>query len=109
MHALRHYFASVLLDAGEIIRAVSDYLGHSDPGFTFRVYTHIMPSSDDRTERAIDAAFSGSRDRKMSEIRAIWAGQRQSSTSTTTSRISCRVVVRWSIWSSHHHSAQGQP
>ncbi len=29
MHALRHYFASVLLDAGESIRTVSDYLGHT--------------------------------------------------------------------------------
>ena len=34
MHALRHWFASVLLDAGESIRAVSEHLGHSDPGFT---------------------------------------------------------------------------
>ena len=36
MHALRHWYASVLLDAGESIRAVSEYLGHSDPGFTLR-------------------------------------------------------------------------
>ena len=28
MHALRHFFASVLLDAGESIKAVSEYLGH---------------------------------------------------------------------------------
>ncbi|SFD05079.1 Phage integrase family protein [Nocardioides terrae] len=28
MHALRHWYASVLLDAGESIRAVSEYLGH---------------------------------------------------------------------------------
>jgi integrase len=26
-------------------RAVSEYLGHADPGFTLRVYTHLMPSS----------------------------------------------------------------
>jgi len=31
-HALRHYYASVLLDAGKNIRALSEYLGHSDPG-----------------------------------------------------------------------------
>src|SRR6476469_3883783 len=43
-HALRHWYASVLLDAGESIRAVSEYLGHSDPGFTLRTYTHLMPS-----------------------------------------------------------------
>lgn len=56
MHALRHWYASVLLDAGESIRAVSEYLGHSDPGFTLRTYTHLMPSSDERTRVAIDAA-----------------------------------------------------
>ncbi|MEU4832044.1 site-specific integrase [Streptosporangium sp. NPDC023615] len=32
MHALRHFYASVLLDAGENIKALSQYLGHSDPG-----------------------------------------------------------------------------
>lgn len=57
MHALRHYYASVLLDAGENIRALSEYLGHSDPGFTLRTYTHLMPHSQDRARKAIDAAF----------------------------------------------------
>jgi integrase len=38
-HALRHYYASVLLDGGESVKAVSEYLGHSDPGFTLRTYT----------------------------------------------------------------------
>ena len=57
MHALRHYFASVLLDAGENVKAVSGYLGHSDPGFTLRVYTHLMPTSEGRTRKAIDSAF----------------------------------------------------
>jgi integrase len=58
MHALRHWFASVLLDAGESIRAVSEHLGHSDPGFRLRVYTHLMPSSIERTKSAVDAALS---------------------------------------------------
>ena len=57
MHALRHFYASVLLDAGENIRALSQYLGHSDPGFTLRVYTHLMPSSEGRTRKAVDNAF----------------------------------------------------
>ncbi|MBW8704038.1 Tyrosine recombinase XerD [Streptomyces sp. MBT84] len=42
MHAVRHFYASVLLDAGESIKALSQYLGHSDPGFTLKVYTHLM-------------------------------------------------------------------
>jgi integrase len=57
MHVLRHTYASVLLDAGESVKALSLYLGHADPGFTLRVYTHLMPTSEDRTRRAIDRAL----------------------------------------------------
>lgn len=59
-HALRHFYASALLDGGENIRALAEYLGHADPGFTLRVYTHLMPSSAERTRSAIDMAFTGS-------------------------------------------------
>ena len=47
MHALRHFYARVLLDAGESVRALAEYLGHADPGFTLRVYTHLMPASEE--------------------------------------------------------------
>jgi integrase len=57
MHALRHFYASVLLDAGESVKALSEYLGHHDPGFTLRTYTHLMPSSEKRTREAVDRAF----------------------------------------------------
>jgi integrase len=57
MHALRHFYASALLDAGESVKALAAYLGHSDPGFTLRVYTHLMPASEERTRRAIDRLF----------------------------------------------------
>ncbi|MPZ67827.1 MAG: tyrosine-type recombinase/integrase [Pseudonocardiaceae bacterium] len=56
-HALRHFYASVLLDGGESIKALSEYLGHADPGFTLRTYTHLMPSSSERTRRAVDSVF----------------------------------------------------
>lgn len=59
MHALRHFYASSLLDAGESIKALASYLGHSDAGFTLRVYTHLMPASEERTRRAIDDLFGG--------------------------------------------------
>jgi integrase len=58
MQALRHFYASVLLDAGESIKALSEYLGHHDPGFTLRTYTHLMPSSETRTRAAVDRALS---------------------------------------------------
>ena len=51
--------ASVLLDAGESVRALAEYLGHADPGFTLRVYTHLMPASEERTNRAVDHVFGG--------------------------------------------------
>lgn len=57
-HALRHYYASVLLDGGESIKTVSERLGHSDPGFTLRVYCHLMPDGESRTRDIIDTAFS---------------------------------------------------
>nr|WP_231925933.1 site-specific integrase [Micromonospora echinofusca] len=58
MHALRHFYASSLLDAGESIKALASYLGHADPGFTLRVYTHLMPASEERTRNAIDDLFN---------------------------------------------------
>ncbi len=53
MHELRHFFASVLLDQGESIKAVAEWLGHSDPSFTLKIYTHLMPSSAERTKNVI--------------------------------------------------------
>ncbi|MFF4471762.1 tyrosine-type recombinase/integrase [Streptomyces sp. NPDC001599] len=57
MHALRHFYASALLDAGANIKAVSEYMGHADPGMTLRVYAHLMPDSRERARRAIDSVF----------------------------------------------------
>ncbi|MFE5817233.1 tyrosine-type recombinase/integrase [Streptomyces sp. NPDC056479] len=54
MHALRDFYASVLLDAGESVKALSEYLGHHDPGFTLRTNTHLMPSSETGTRAAVD-------------------------------------------------------
>jgi integrase len=58
MHALRHFYASVLIDAGESVKAVAEYLGHTDPGFTLRVYAHLFPSSDERARQAVDNVFA---------------------------------------------------
>ena len=54
MHALRHYYASVLIDAGESIKVVSNNLGHSDPAFTWRTYVHLIKGTEDRTRQAVD-------------------------------------------------------
>jgi len=57
-HALRHHFASVLLHDGVDIKALSEYLGHHDPGFTLRIYVHLMPDAADRMRSVIDKALS---------------------------------------------------
>jgi integrase len=54
-------FAGGLVDAGENVKALSTYLGHSDPGFTLRVYTHLMPSSDARARKSIDSMYDAVR------------------------------------------------
>ncbi|MCM1943048.1 tyrosine-type recombinase/integrase [Streptomyces sp. G3] len=61
MHVLRHFYASVLLDAGENIKALAECLGHSDPGLTLHVYAHLMPSSQKRTRKAVAAIFDTAR------------------------------------------------
>ncbi len=62
-HALRHYYASVLLDGGESIKTVSHRLGQADPAFTLRTYTHLMPDSRSRTKTIIDASLRPTRPR----------------------------------------------
>ena len=57
MHALRHYCAPAWLEHGVSIKAVSEYLGHADPGFTLRTYAHVMPTADDKARQAMDSAL----------------------------------------------------
>ena len=45
------------LHEGESIKALSEYLGHADPGFTLRTYTHLIEDGAERTKRAVDAVF----------------------------------------------------
>lgn len=42
-HDLRHTFVSRALQAGANPRAVSEIVGHHDPGFTLRRYAHALP------------------------------------------------------------------
>jgi len=58
MHALRHFYASVLLAQGVSVKELAAYLGHNDPGFTLRTYTHLVPSSFERARAAVDGVFS---------------------------------------------------
>lgn len=48
---------SRLTGSRTLAEALSEYLGHHDPGFTLRTYTHLMPSSGSRTRTAVDRVF----------------------------------------------------
>ncbi|MFJ6617167.1 hypothetical protein ACIQOW_06225 [Kitasatospora sp. NPDC091335] len=41
----------------ESVKAVSEYLGHADPGLTLRVYAHLMPESRHRARKAMEGVF----------------------------------------------------
>jgi integrase len=56
-HDLRHHYASVLLHAGESVHAVAERLGHSDATLVLTTYGHLMPNQEDRTRKAVDAAW----------------------------------------------------
>jgi hypothetical protein len=58
MHALRHYYASITLADGVNIKELAEYLGHGDPGFTLRLYTHMLPSSHERARKAVDSRLA---------------------------------------------------
>ena len=50
-HKLRHTFASVLIACGEDPVSVMRQIGHTDPGFTLRVYAHMMNRDPAERER----------------------------------------------------------
>ena len=50
-HKLRHTFASILYVRGDDPAYVMQQLGHTDPGFTLRVYAHAMRRDDGDKER----------------------------------------------------------
>ncbi|WP_103381950.1 tyrosine-type recombinase/integrase [Pseudonocardia dioxanivorans] len=57
-HDLRHHYASVLLAAGESVVAVSERLGHDNATLVLTTYGHLLPDSEERTRKAIDAAWN---------------------------------------------------
>jgi integrase len=57
LHALRHYFASVLIGAGLSVKVVSELLGHTNAAQTLNTYAHLWPTDDERARRALDAVL----------------------------------------------------
>lgn len=59
-HKLRHAFASILVALGEDPVSVMRQIGHTDPQFTLRVYTHMM-SLDPADRERLKALVRGER------------------------------------------------
>jgi integrase len=58
VHQLRHACASLLIDGGESVTVVADRMGHKNATETLHTYSHLWPSSDDKTRRVLETAFS---------------------------------------------------
>lgn len=55
LHALRHYYASLLIRHGESVKVVQARLGHASAAETLDTYSHLWPDSDDCTRDAVES------------------------------------------------------
>jgi len=46
-----------MLHGGVSVKELAEYLGHHDPAFTLRVYSHLIAGSHDRARQVFDAAM----------------------------------------------------
>lgn len=59
-HDLRHYFASMCIEAGMSPVEVARRLGHADPTLVLRTYAHMWERTDDRWADVFDNVLAGS-------------------------------------------------
>ncbi len=57
LHDLRHSHATMLINAGVNIVAVSKRLGHSDINQTLKTYTHLLKDTDDKMMEYINSIY----------------------------------------------------
>jgi integrase len=68
-HQLRHFYASVLIRAGESVKVVQKRLGHTSAQMTLDVYGHLWPEDEDQTRAAVEAVL-GNRVSRMCHTEA---------------------------------------
>jgi integrase len=73
LHALRHYYASLLIRHGESVKVVQERLGHASATETLDTYSHLWPDSDDRTRQAVDLVLGSSADSLADSLRTVEA------------------------------------
>ena len=70
-HALRHFYASLLIRHGESVKVVQSRLGHASAAETLDTYSHLWPDSDDRTREAVDVVLEAANHGSPRDDRAI--------------------------------------
>lgn len=58
-HDLRHTFASICISKKANIKALSEFLGHSNIGITYDVYGHLMPGDKEDIANTIEKHLAG--------------------------------------------------
>ncbi|MCP4385394.1 MAG: tyrosine-type recombinase/integrase, partial [Hyphomicrobiales bacterium] len=56
---LRHFYASLLIDAGEPVKVVQARLGHASASETLDTYAHLWPDNEERTRAAVNEVLGG--------------------------------------------------
>lgn len=55
LHEARHTFASILIDAGVNVKAISSYMGHSSITITLDRYGHLLPGNEAEAVAKVDS------------------------------------------------------
>ncbi|HAP8920215.1 TPA: tyrosine-type recombinase/integrase, partial [Enterococcus faecium] len=56
-HDLRHSNASIMLDSGQNMKSIQEWLGHASYSTTANLYTHLTAGVKDRAAEALENAF----------------------------------------------------
>ncbi len=54
-HDCRHTYASLMIDAGVNVKALSSYMGHANISITLDRYAHMMPGNEEQAAGLLDA------------------------------------------------------
>ncbi|WP_052757630.1 tyrosine-type recombinase/integrase [Streptomyces yangpuensis] len=58
MHALRHLFASMMIEAGVDVATLADRLGHVGSSFTLKKYVRPVATAGDKVRRAVRSMYA---------------------------------------------------
>jgi integrase len=61
LHDLRHGTATLMLEAGETVPTVAEYLGHATPAVTMTIYAHAVPGSKKRAAERLGSILRSAR------------------------------------------------